>query len=281
MKRIFLTLALSIQFVCLTAQTHTPQRISIFADHIAAIAKQQHITYAEAAQKVFDLGYNGADVWVSIDSTQLAILDRTGFAHACAIAYIDFAQGEKTQETEQALRFMHRNHYTRLLLVPGLMPEGAGEQLAQLVRQRTEQFASQGLKAGFQIMIEDYDNPRSLCYNTPALDRLFAAAPSLHHVFDTGNYLFCGEEVMPALQHFRPLIGHVHLKDRKATHDSSSPAVGTGIVPMRDVIVSLLSTGYQGWFTVEHFGAPDMFGYARQSISTVQAAYRAYSGQDR
>jgi sugar phosphate isomerase/epimerase len=78
---------------------------------------------------------------------------------------------------------------------------------------------------------------------------------------------------MTALRHFRERIHHVHLKDRKAMRDRASLPIGTGIVPLKEVICTLLLSGYDGWFCVEHFGAPAMFDYARQSIANVKAAW--------
>ena len=263
----------------LSFSSHAQMRVSIFSDHIANIARQQGISFREAAVKVHDLGYTGVDVWVTIDPAEQAILDEVGFAHASAIAEIDFTRGEMSEQAQQAIDFMRNNHYDKALLVPGLMPEGATEALYNQVCYRTEAFAHEAAIAGVEVMIEDYDNPRSPCFNTEAIDRLFSRAPSLNHVFDTGNYSFAGEDVMTALRHFQPRIHHVHLKDRKALRDYASPAVGTGIVPMQEVIVSLLASGYKGWFCVEHFGAPDMLQYATTSIQTVRTAYEAFAAQ--
>lgn len=252
------------------------RHISIFADHIATIAEQQQVTFREAAQQVRALGYNGVDVFVTIDSTRQAILDELGFAHASAIAFIDFFTGDHPEQVEQTIRFMVSHDYDRVLLVPGYLPKECTEEQYATFCRRTEAFAQAVKEQGMDAMVEDFDNPRSPCYNTAALERLFALAPSLNLVFDTGNWLFAGEEVMSALTHFRPRIHHLHLKDRKAIGDAASPAVGTGIVPVQEVIMAMLKSGYDGWFTVEHYGAADMLESAAISFRTVSSAYDAY-----
>lgn len=271
-KSLFLLLTLFLMSVSCTAERH----ISIFADHIGTIAEQQHESFREAAQQVRALGYTGVDVSVTIDSARQAILDELGFAHASAIAFIDFFTGDHPEQVQQAIDFMVSHDYDRVLLVPGFLPKECTEEQYALFCQRTEAFAKAVKEQGKDAMVEDYDNPRSPCYNTEALDRLFALSPSLNHVFDTGNWLFAGEDVMTALTHFLPRIHHLHLKDRKAAGDSASPAVGTGIVPMQDVIAAMLKSGYEGWFTVEHYGARDMLESAAISFQTVDAAYDAY-----
>ena len=246
-------------------------RISIFFDHVADIARQEQISISEAAARVRELGVEGIDVRVSMPESQLRMLDSLGFEHACAIADINFVKGEQPKAVRQSLDFMHRYHYSRLLVIPGLLPENAGPELTEVLCERIVAFVKEAAKEGVDVMVEDYDNPRSPCYNTATLDHLFAASPQLNHVFDTGNYLFCGEEVMTALRHFRERIHHVHLKDRKAKHDYASLPVGTGIVPLKDVVSELVRSGYDGWFTVEHFGAPSMLENTIQSVANNKA----------
>ena len=261
--------------VCLLAaiQGFAQPRISIFFDHVAEIARQENISIREAAQQVRQLGVDGIDVRTSMSNEQLDLLDSLGFEHACAIADINLIGGEQPVVVRQVLDFMHHRRYTRLLLLPGMLPENADSRYIDAACTRIAAFVKEASREGIDVMVEDFDNPRAICYNTPILDHLFAASPQLNHVFDTGNYPYCGEDVMVALHHFRERIHHVHLKDRKAMRHSASLPIGTGIVPLKEVLVSLIQTSYDGWFTIEHFGAPNMLQYARQSIANVKAAW--------
>lgn len=254
-----------------TLQAAAQPRISIFFDHVSEIARQEQISVREAAQRVRQLGYEGIDVRVGMREPQLRMLDSLGFQHACAIADINFVRGQQPEAERQAIAFAKRYNYPRLLIIPGLLPENASAELTDTVCQRIVAFVKEAAAQGIDVLVEDYDNPRSPCYNTLTLNHMFAASPQLNHVFDTGNYLFCGEEVMTALRHFRERIHHVHLKDRRAKHDYASLPVGTGIVPLQEVLSALLTSGYDGWFTIEHFGAPKMLEYATKSIANVKA----------
>ncbi len=273
----FVRIPTLLALLMLAVQSFAQPRISIFFDHVAEIARQENISLREAAQRVKQLGVDGIDVRVSMSEPQMKMLDSLGFQHACAIADINFVKGEQPEAVRQALDFMRRYNYTRLLVVPGLLPENAPEGLMDAVGRRLAAFADEAGKAGMDVMVEDYDNPRSPCYNTQTLDRLFAASPLLNHVFDTGNYLFCGEDVMTALHHFRGRIHHVHLKDRKAPNDRASLAIGSGVVPLKALLGELLQSGYDGWFCIEHFGAPAMLEYTRQSVGNIKAAWRSPS----
>ena len=257
-------------------QTNAQRRISIFFDHVTEIAKQEKISIRDAAQRVRNLGYEGIDVRVNMSAAELDMLDSLGFQHACAIADINLIEGEQPKVVREVLDFMHHRQYTRLLLLPGMLPKNADSQYIDAACTRIAAFVKQAQREGIDVMVEDFDNPQAICYNTPILDHLFAASPQLNHVFDSGNYPYCGEDVMVALRHFRERVHHVHLKDRKAMRDSASLVIGTGIVPLKNVIAELLSTGYDGWFCVEHFGAPNMLKYATQSIANVKAAWDEY-----
>lgn len=267
-------------FVALTScSRQQAPRLSIFADHIATIAQQEHISYAEAATRVRNMGYEGVDVSTSIPARQLKTLDSLGFAHACAIAWIDFVAGPQERAVEQALTFMEQSGWKRVLLVPGFLPDEQASTSVDSLRDvaigRIAAFAKRASERGLDVLVEDFDNPNSLCYDTPSLDRLFAASPELGHVFDTGNYVFGGEDVMAALDHFMPRIRHVHLKDRLAPHDGHSPAIGKGIVPFGQIIGQLRASHYDGWLTVEHYGSSDMLNdaaFSAQFLRNIHAA---------
>ncbi len=272
MKKSFSSLVLFALISIYSLQAVAQPKISIFFDHVSEIARQENISLRQAAQKVGQLGYDGIDVRVNMPAEQLDMLDSLGFQHACAIADINFISANQPQAVRHALDFMHHRGYKRLLVIPGLLPENASRAHVEEVCNRIASFVRKASDEGIDVLVEDYDNPRSPCFNTSTLDHLFAAAPQLNHVFDTGNYLFADEDVMVALRHYSERVHHVHLKDRKAVRDYASLPVGTGIMPLQDVVCHLLRSGYSGWLCVEHFGAPKMLDYAAQSIANVRKA---------
>ena len=241
-------------------------KISIFCDHIWTVAHQEGVSFREAATKVREIGYDGADVRVLQDPDELRILDSLGFGLACAIADIDYGAAEQPEMEARAISFLETYGYDRLLLVTGLMPEGSTLAERDAARQRIAAFAKRVTDKGFCIMVEDFDNPRSLCYNMAGLDSLFTLAPTLGHVFDTGNYLFAGDDALVAYGQFRDRIGHVHLKDRTAPDNMRCVPAGSGCIPIREIVGKLVASGYDGWLTVEQYGS-------RQMLEDSQAAY--------
>ena len=261
----FLPLLALLLCACGQKPAETP-RISIFCDHIWTVAHQEGISFREAATKIREIGYDGADVRVLQNPDELRILDSLGFGHACAIADIDYGAGEQPEMEALAISFLETYGYDRLLLVTGLMPEGSTAADRDAARQRIAAFAKRVTDKGFCIMVEDFDNPRSLCYNMAGLDSLFTLAPTLGHVFDTGNYLFAGDDALVAYGQFRDRIGHVHLKDRTAPDNRRCVPAGSGCIPIPEIVGKLVASGYDGWLTVEQYGS-------RQMLADSQAAY--------
>lgn len=239
---------------------------SLFFDHIRDMASQEGISIKEAATKVRELGYEGTDINVAISPDDLAVLDELGFQYPCVICNIDFSDGEFPDKVQQALDFVSARQITKLLLIPGFYDgEISEEQWAEL-EGRMQSFARAMAEVGCSVLLEDFDNDRSPCSNIAELEHIFNDVPELGHVFDSGNWLFSGEDALVALDKFLPRVKHVHLKDRVAADDMSCPATGGGVIPMNEILSTLKQNGYDGWYSVEFYGSKQMLKDAEKSI---------------
>lgn len=269
MKRITRFIFSAAMLLSVSGGAASAQKISIFCDHIDSIAQQEGISFAEAAARVRALGYNGVDVEVTIPQDKLQVLDELGFEHACAIAHINYSQGPQPEMEQRVLQLLKERGYQRLLIVPDLMTESTS---LDDVISRVTSFARKTEAIGTTLTIEDYDNASSPCYDIARVGRFINAYEGTGHTFDTGNYLFAGEDCIKALQMYHESIAHVHLKDRRSASDLSCPPVGSGCIPIIEVIQFLLADGYDGWFTVEQYGSRQMLKDAAESYSNVKAA---------
>jgi len=272
MKKFLLIISLMGVSVLLFAQNEP--KVSIFCDHIEGIARQEHITFADAAVKVMEMGYKGADVWVTQNTIELDLLRSLGFEFPCAIMEADYCTSECADIEKSTLEFLRNYKIKKVLVVVGLMGEGNYDHDLERAKIRVAAFAEKAAKEGVEVLLEDYDNAASPCYNMERLTKIFAGSDKLGHVFDSGNYLFAGDDCMVALDKFKKNVRHVHLKDRVSPEDMSCPAVGSGCIPIKKVVKTLKASGYQGWYTVEFFENPSMLSAAEDSYKFVSRLVR-------
>ncbi len=271
-----MAIILGIASICSCKQEVKEPKIAIFLEHIESIAKQEGISFVDAAVAVRDLGCTGVDFRDIADPKKVDILDSLGFEYASLITYLDYRpeKVEKNKEVEErTLAIMKERGVERVMLVPQPM---APEMLPEVEETFISHFAAftQRLKeAGFVASVEDYDSKGSLCRNTAMIDRFMAASPDLGLTFDSGNFFFSGEDELEALNHFLSRVKHVHLKDRRSKEDLSCPAVGTGVIRIEEAIKTLEASGYDGWYTLEFFGSKHMLEDARESIAQVRSIF--------
>lgn len=250
-------------------------KISVFCNHIEEIAAQEGISFEEAARMVRGFGYTGSDVYVTQDPDELDILEKLGFKHSCCLAEIDLSHGPQNEQVEEAFAFMKERGYSQVLLIAGLLDEGATAEDLEGFRSRIIDFGAKAKEHGFQALLEDYDNVLSPLKDTEGLDAIFRRSDDLNHAYDSGNYLFVGEDCLAALEKFRPRITHVHLKDRVSPADMTCPAVGAGCIPVGDAVRALAESGYEGWYTAEMFFSKRMMEDVRDSFTNIRAFLEA------
>jgi sugar phosphate isomerase/epimerase len=98
--------------------------------------------------------------------------------------------------------------------------------------------------------------------------------PNVRMNFDPINAEHAGTPGLEALAIVRPLVAHVHLKGLAGPGEYCE--FGEGLVDLRPVIHALLSSGYQGRFTVEYEGPHDK---TVRLYRGYQAARRLIEGQ--
>lgn len=242
-------------------------KISIFASHVESIASEQGIAFDDALGRVAALGYRGVDVYEGTPADRLQAIRRNGMEIPCVIGTPRFESTYDEDWAEGLVAYAAANRIPRIMLVPGFFTkDGDRDAELELIAGRTERFARTALASGIETMVEDYDSPESPTRDSGLLRRFFAFAPSVKLVFDTGNFAFAGESPLAADSEFSCRIAHYHLKDRPGEGTWSSVPVGSGIVPMCELLSRAIDRGYGGWFTVEHFGVSDMLSAAGESI---------------
>lgn len=267
-----LTFAAAILALC-SCSGPKPQ-FSTFSDHFISVMKEDGCSLLEAAQWIRSIGIEGIDARIELSDEQMADFIAAGIRPACAI--LDIAHTNKTPEEmlameDQAIEFCKKYGFERMLYVPVLPAPGAEESVLDSLRQNAARFTRKAVAEGIDVVFEDYDNTLSIVYNMAALDKVFALSPDAKCAFDSGNFVYAGDDPMEAFNKYKSRIAHVHLKDRYAVADRESAVIGTGIAHCKEILDLLLADGYKGWFTIEGYGVKDMKSHLEESVRNMSA----------
>ena len=282
-KLVFIVTTLFTLLSCAGPKEQEEVKISVFAVHINTIAQQEGISFTEAAAKVRQLGYAGADVYPYQEDI-IPVLDSLGFGHSCAIVHINYLGEEHVDSIdansprgffragwgdleEAAISFVKRHNYPHLMLVPNVLPDGATSDDERKVRHHVAAFADRCVNEGIDLVVESFDNEGSLCYGTERLQALLNWSENLGVAFDIGNFTFAKEDPVEAYETLKDRVSHVHIKDRASLDDMTPVPAGTGCSKISTVLQKMKDSGYEGWYTVEVFGS-------KQMLSDLEIAYR-------
>lgn len=267
--------------------------LATFYDHIKEISAQESVSMTEAMQAAGELGIRRLEI---SQNNLIGREDQVGheLAHAglgiSAIpAYFDFGRDPDVEKqsapTLEAARYLGAD---QLLVIPGFLdPADAPELQERQVQSMIDgvnRLAELAAGYGVSLVMEDYDSDRAPFFRMGEVRRFLDACPGLFCCFDTGNFRPAGEDVLPAYDLLRDQIRHVHLKDRAFTSqrgEEGRPAldgrmlypcpVGSGDLPLGEVIARLRAGGYDGIYTIEHYGAAHQLDYLKQSAAWVRA----------
>lgn len=250
--------------------------LSVFFAHLVSAANETGKPLFELLKFAKSIGYSGVDVDArELNNESFSLIDRAGLKVSCICQFFDFAHNPdntaafKTLETAEKLQ-------TKFMLLPGFINEGedlsaAGKKMMAAI----EPVAAEAEKRGVTLCIEDMDSALSPYANTEDLLTFFREIPSLYCTFDIGNFAAAGDDILSSLETLLPYVVHVHCKDKTFTpclYTAASPKImpdgkrlydmptGRGVLPIKAVTERLLNNGFDGYFTVEMFGVPNMKG---------------------
>jgi sugar phosphate isomerase/epimerase len=162
-----------------------------------------------------------------------------------------------------------------LVLAAGsrLPPEVSPEEGRRMIVEGLQACLDAAEQAGVTLAIENFGiEPALQCAVEDCLEVL-EAVPGLAFVFDTGNFLFCGEDPLNNFQRLLRYTRHVHVKDwvksdEPQIADVAGAPLGTGLVPNEGLVRRFLHWGVDS-FSLE-VGAPgDRYEAARRDLATL------------
>lgn len=249
-------------------------RLTVFYDHIRQAALQENSSVEEICAKLTAAGITG----VETDYLDIAGQDGEEFAGKLAemglpissvYCVFEWQKKDPAQNYTIVLKRLRQLGIHNLLAIPGFLHEGQSvDDGINEMLPFMQELCDAAPDYGVNIIMEDYDASNSSFGTSDALLKYFNAIPSLGCAFDTGNFMFFGEDVLDAFKVLSGRITYVHCKDRATVVkdgetplrslegiDMYSSPVGSGVIPMTEVLTDILSGGYTGPLAIEHFGS--------------------------
>lgn len=261
----------------------SPVEISTFFDHIIDISHQKKLPKSEVMKRIYNIGIRSIDINSKYldndfkeinDALQESKLKIGCICHECEV--------DDPNKLEMAYKNVDRASelgVDKLMIIPGFVvnsekKEAIIDNMINYVNNVCE-YANQ---ENVTICMEVYDDSRSPLSGEGLLE-FGKRCQKLSYVFDTGNNAFWNEDALEFYEYIKDRIVHVHLKDRAYIQNNNEwairsinnqelypCAVGTGEMNISKIIDKLVEDNYSGGFSIEHYGANDMWKYLDDSV---------------
>lgn len=248
-------------------------KLSVFYDHIVDAATQSNRSLLEICKCVREYGISA----VEMDYNRLSENEEEiiGYLHeseleiSCIYRIFDFGHDPNPQPGFELIDTAKRVGAKNVLVIPGFIQKDEDADAALENMKQTVSAVCQYAKAHeITVTMEDFDNKSAPFATVSQVKWFMEQVPGLVCAFDTGNFIYMEEDVLEALPVLNSYIGHLHCKDRsldikpfeeplltvKGRALYSSP-VGSGCIPIKEIVVHMLEQGYEGYFAIEHFGS--------------------------
>ena len=238
---------------CAGSGSDTPN-VSVFIGAVNRVSSQRHITFAEAADMLYDAGVRGVDT--DPDNKYLPELAATklkpiNFYFFPNMFGPDNGAADCMRCMDQAVKY----GVPRVMVVPTSFTKD-GDEAAEFAKvlSSMKMFVEEGRKRGITITVEDFGGTSNPCSHAKYLRRLLDEIPGLCFALDSGNMYYAGrgESIVDMMNYAKGRIAHVHLKDQTAENNRKYATLGLGAVPNEEVVKTVSAAGYDGWYTLEN-----------------------------
>ena len=267
-------------------------KVSIFLAHLNQLTEQKNCSLTAALKEAKKSGID----YLEIDHKSVAgkeaelknLMDGIGLETGGLNAWFDFGHQKQPDLIESALDTAEQLKAAHIMALPGFMqPEDDQAAFMARLAEGLNELVGAAAKRGLSVTMEDCDMETAPYGRMEALSALLGQVPGLGCAFDTGNFLFFGEDVLKAYDLLEKRIAHVHMKDvafaplrgekgKTALNGRQLyPApVGSGELPMAEIVRRLYERGYDGLFAIEHFDAGDQLLFMRRSARWLKNIFR-------
>lgn len=264
-------------------------KIGIFLDHLREAGNQTGYSLEKIAMEAASCGIEGLHVngsfWMENESRIDELAAKSGLEIAAADLMCQLTQGQDIDKAEKMIRFMSRKGVEQLLLIPGFVhPAQSRRSAMDEAMRHLKDILYLARSLHVKCSLEDFDHVDAPYGTYQELAVYTESLPELGVCFDTGNFAFYAQDALEAYEKLEPTICMVHAKDR-GSHGRMGEeavkavdgkllypcAVGSGEIPIAEILQRLKENAYQGYVMIEHFGSADMLADMRSSAKWLQS----------
>lgn len=279
-------------------------KFSIFYDHLQEICTQKRLDMPFVLNEAKACGIDGIEIRLSCllenEKTVVAEIEKAGMRISCLYEFYDWGNKPDILSGKKHVDAAKRVGARKILIIPGYLSEEEAQQLIdqidsfdQLNSVMRNNRKIQNMQTTLQQVV-DYAEPYDIAVTLEDFDMKVVPASRMNQLLwfmenvqglkftmDTGNFAFSDENALEAYQLLKKYVVHVHCKDRarengisqsnRNNHGLATCPVGAGYMPIEAIVRDSAAGGYDGFFAIEHFGAPDQLEYMKKSAEYLKA----------
>lgn len=267
--------------------------INIFYEHIFEACMQRGVSLEKALLAARSFGIDGLECehWRLEDRSAMSLFESCGMKVSSVYMSFDFPHEEENLSEKKYCQLFETAAYfgaDKVLAIPGFVCRG--EDISRVSEKISRILGKMCRRAGeynITVTVEDFDDCSAPYSTIKGLEYLLENTEGLKFTFDTGNFAYSLESAEEAYGRLKPYIAHVHLKDRSYESSRGTPdgtnakadlsgrlmyscEAGEGCIGIESIVKKLVSDGYSGSFSIEHFGACDQLEYMKRSAENIR-----------
>lgn len=261
-------------------------KLSVFYDHILQAKEQTGKSLDDLLTEVRNSGIEAVEInleYLEKHPETIQLLNATDVKISCIYGFYEMGISDECDKIKRHIDTAAGVGAGKVLIVPGFLHGTAAEEMQKSMGSpvSVEQWFSnnqavlgmkQGLKEsvllgkekGVVVTVEDFDDAHSPLSGMYGIKWFLKEVPGLKYTLDMGNYLFYGEDVLDAWELLKEEVAHVHCKDRHP-ENNTSVQTGSGRMPIKQLVESLMANGYDEYLAIEHFDVLDQEGCIKHS----------------
>lgn len=259
-------------------------KLSVFYHHLLQAAEQTGLPLESLIERIGAVGITAVetDYGAITDGADdfFRLINRGRLDISAVFNTFSFEKKPDRMFIDEFIYNVAQSGAKKVLAIPGFIPENEKypEKLIYNMTDGLFFLCSAAAPYGITITIEDFDNKTSPCSTAKGIKRFLDDIPSLGVTFDTGNFMYSGEDELEAFEKLKDRIVHVHCKDRLLNGESTTlpyktvsgtpmypSPVGYGVIKMNEIMQKLALINYDGWYTIEHYDAVNQLSYIEKS----------------